>query len=143
SAGDCAFDHGDWTTLSLQGRAHCLHDSCLAITLPAVLAIALAPSHLNRASTTISSRRLTFLRSRCRRSGSLLQSTSHNCNMIVLAQSSKSRKTKVLLCVNTRRIKISVNYSLLRANPKANGRSAHCNSTVDIRGKQGDELINP
>src|SRR6516164_4152480 len=33
------FNYSDWATLSFQGRARCLHDSCVAVTLPAVLAI--------------------------------------------------------------------------------------------------------
>jgi len=42
-----ALDYSHWTALSFQDRARCLYVSCLAIALPAALAIADAASHLN------------------------------------------------------------------------------------------------
>jgi hypothetical protein len=45
SVGDCTFNHSHRTTLPSQSRMRGLYDSCLAITLPAALAIADAAPH--------------------------------------------------------------------------------------------------
>jgi hypothetical protein len=51
SPGYRTFNHGDWTTLSFQGRARRLYDSRLPVALPPTFATAHVASHLDSLGT--------------------------------------------------------------------------------------------